>query len=70
MVANKITRFSNFDQASSSCNKNENCFAIYDVKCVGREYYECENENEWNNLTSYSKESDYSCLHFKLKGNV
>ena len=65
MVAKKVTRYSNFNDASNACNENSNCFAIYDVKCRGTEYYECENEKKWNNLTSFAKESDYSCLHFK-----
>ena len=65
MVAKKVTRYSNFNDASNACNENSNCFAIYDVKCRGTEYYECENEEKWNNLTSFSKKSDYSCLHFK-----
>ena len=65
MVAKKVMRYSNFNDASNACNENLNCFAIYDVKCRGTEYYECENEKKWNNLTSFAKESDYSCLHFK-----
>ena len=70
MIAKKDVKYSNFKHASDSCNKNPKCFAIYDFKCRGIEYYECEDEEKWNNLTSFAKESDYSCLHFKQKGII
>ena len=63
-IANKNTRFTNRNDAMKGCNRNPSCFAIYDVRCVGQEYYMCENKRKWTELTAYAKESDFSCLHF------
>ena len=67
-IANKDERYFNMEDAAKRCNDNPRCFALYDYQCKGREYYLCEDEKRWNELTSYSKESDFSCLQFKDKG--
>ena len=63
-IANKNLRFTNRNDAMKGCNRNLSCFAIYDVRCVGQEYYMCENKRKWTKLTAYARESYSSCLYF------
>ena len=68
-IANKNTKFTSMNEARRRCDGNPGCFAIYDVQCMGKEYYICENKPKWTEMTIYAKESTSSCLHFRYRGS-